>query len=272
MAEILTEELSFGRYKYGYGTDGTQIRKFIWIDEDGSFTPAELFDGGVAGAWYDPSDLSTMFQDDAGTIPVTADNDPVGRLLDKSGNGNHLTQSTAGSRPTYQTAGGMHWLAFDGVDDYLTGTLPVVSMGGNISKTAFAAQVTGAPGTIYHYGDVAVNNQSFGFRRDNNNRFVMQWGADLSSISMPTASPEVWAGLKNGNNISLRTNGVADGGPTDLGASNLVTNTFNLGRRLDGVEVLAGEIYGFIIVAGVTAGADLTNTEAYLAAKMGITL
>lgn len=46
--------------------------------------PLSLFSGGEQGAWYDPSDLSTMFQDAAGTIPVTAAGNPVGLVLDKS--------------------------------------------------------------------------------------------------------------------------------------------------------------------------------------------
>ena len=36
------------------------------------------------GIWLDPSDLKTMFQDSAKTIPVTKDGDPVGLILDKS--------------------------------------------------------------------------------------------------------------------------------------------------------------------------------------------
>ena len=60
-----------------------------------------LFGASESGAWYDPSDLTTMFQDSAGTTPVTAAGQPVGCILDKSGNGFHATQSTAASRPTY---------------------------------------------------------------------------------------------------------------------------------------------------------------------------
>ena len=52
------------------------------------------------GLLFDPSDMSTMFQDAAGTIPVTAVEQPVGKILDKSGNGNHATQSVTASRPT----------------------------------------------------------------------------------------------------------------------------------------------------------------------------
>lgn len=64
-----------------------------------AFTPSSLFSGGERGAWYDPSDLSSMFQDSAGTTPVTAVEQPVGRINDKSGNNNHATQATAASRP-----------------------------------------------------------------------------------------------------------------------------------------------------------------------------
>ena len=45
---------------------------------------AELFANGEQGVWYDPSDLSTMFQDSAGATPVTAVEQPVGLILDKS--------------------------------------------------------------------------------------------------------------------------------------------------------------------------------------------
>ena len=44
----------------------------------------ELFANSEQGFWYDPNDLSTMFQDAAGTVPVTAVGQPVGLLLDKN--------------------------------------------------------------------------------------------------------------------------------------------------------------------------------------------
>ena len=53
------------------------------------FNPATLFQGGtVPGAWYDPSDLSTMFTTSAGTTPVAMPGQgaavSVGLMLDKS--------------------------------------------------------------------------------------------------------------------------------------------------------------------------------------------
>lgn len=42
-----------------------------------------LFINNEQGAWYDPSDLSTLYQDAAGTTPVTAVEQTVGLMLDK---------------------------------------------------------------------------------------------------------------------------------------------------------------------------------------------
>lgn len=47
-------------------------------------SPAGLFAAGEQGVWYDPSDTSTMFQSSSSGLPVTADGDPVGLILDKS--------------------------------------------------------------------------------------------------------------------------------------------------------------------------------------------
>ena len=107
-----------------FGFDRTlgQMRTFgfaVEVFEMAEGLPTELFSTGAQGAWYDPSNISSMYQDAAMTIPVTASGDPVGAMMDLSGNGNHATQTVSASRPTYQTDGILHWLQFDGVDDFL---------------------------------------------------------------------------------------------------------------------------------------------------------
>lgn len=64
-----------------------------------TYSPASLFAAGEPGVWYDPSDMSTLFQDAAGTTPVTAVEQPVGLMLDKSGRGNNASQATTTARP-----------------------------------------------------------------------------------------------------------------------------------------------------------------------------
>lgn len=49
-----------------------------------AFSPSTLYSSGSQGIWLDPSDLSTMFSDRAGTTPVTTPGTVVGLRLDKS--------------------------------------------------------------------------------------------------------------------------------------------------------------------------------------------
>ena len=80
-----------------------------------------LFSLGEQGFAFDPSDLSTLYQDAAGTIPVTAAGQPVGLMKDKSGRNNHAFQAVSASRPLLRkdeiTA--HNYLEFDGVDDFM---------------------------------------------------------------------------------------------------------------------------------------------------------
>lgn len=96
----------------------TQISPAILLTtllRSGGFSPISI--SGLWG-WWDTSDRSTLFQDDAGATPIAAANDPIGRWADKSGNVRSFIQSGAASiKPTYQGTGG--GISFDG-GDYLT--------------------------------------------------------------------------------------------------------------------------------------------------------
>lgn len=63
------------------------------MDDDGPSFPRSLFSAGEQGVWFDPSDFSSLFQDAGETTPVTAVGQPVVRMRDKSGRGNHATLS-----------------------------------------------------------------------------------------------------------------------------------------------------------------------------------
>jgi len=67
-----------------FGSSALSTPPGLLADAASSFNPASLFANGEPGVWYDPSDFSTMFQDAAGTTPVTAVEQPVGLLLDRS--------------------------------------------------------------------------------------------------------------------------------------------------------------------------------------------
>ncbi len=72
----------------------------------GSFDVYNYAPTSVSGnkIWLDGSDTSSLYQDSAGTVAVTANSDPVGRWSDKSGEANHAFQSVDNARrPVYET-------------------------------------------------------------------------------------------------------------------------------------------------------------------------
>lgn len=81
------------------------------------FDPASLFKG-TAGAFYDirPGNVA---RDLAGTIPAGT-GDTVGRLFDRSGNGNDAGQASGAARPVLGVENGCYYLEFDGIDDKLS--------------------------------------------------------------------------------------------------------------------------------------------------------
>ena len=127
------------------------------------FYPATLYVSGQAGLWYEPSTISTLYQDNAGTTAVTASGQQVGKESDKSGRANHAFQATGPSRPTYTVVSSIPFLAYDGVDDgiatagFATGTL-TADMDCFIAIKRTAA-TSGVPASI---AESAVNNL-FGF-------------------------------------------------------------------------------------------------------------
>jgi hypothetical protein len=66
--------------------------------------------------WLRFQDLSTLFQTDDESTPITADGQTIGRVNDKSGNDRDWTQSTEAIRPIYKTGivNGQSVARFDG--------------------------------------------------------------------------------------------------------------------------------------------------------------
>ena len=121
------------------------------------FTPLSLFQSGEQGAWYDPSDLSTLFQDAAGTTPVTLDGQPAGLVTDKSGNGNNASQPVAAARPTYNDTPDR--LTLDKVDDSIVVNVPV---GGWVGSMVIGTnEGTASYGVTIPAGDYTIGSSYF---------------------------------------------------------------------------------------------------------------
>ena len=86
---------------------------------------AGLFAQGQQGFWLPFTDFASLSQDSAGTLPYTALEQPVGRVLDRSGRGNHASQVTSSARGKVSAAvvsppTRPYYLQLDGVDDFYT--------------------------------------------------------------------------------------------------------------------------------------------------------
>ena len=74
------------------------FRAGFWGSGDAASIIAGLFAQGQQGFWFPFTDFASLSQDSAGTLPYTALEQPVGRVLDSSGRGNHASQVTSTAR------------------------------------------------------------------------------------------------------------------------------------------------------------------------------
>lgn len=252
------------------------------------WSPSVLFAAGEQGVWYDPSDFSTMFQDSAGTTPVTAVGQPVGRILDKSGRGNHASQSTSAARPVLgQEAGGQYYLSFDGTDDYLQVASFVLPLIQRMTCIGFAETAAVAnQGCISVYPATGNDYDSTtGYVSCPSNRTTSRYietGSNPPYYSLLwTQSPtdiiprSVITGNKQTNVGSLRVNGTqvdSASGFTQFSANS--NGGLLLGARWVSGAVLStlklsGRFYQVIIRGAETTDAQILNTEGYVNSKTG---
>lgn len=91
-----------------------------------AFDILDIFKNGRLGLLYEFNDLSSLYQDAAGTIPVTGAGQTIGLVKDKSGNGLDAYQVDSSKKPLVITAANGYEVLTDGIDDFLTIDLPEI--------------------------------------------------------------------------------------------------------------------------------------------------
>lgn len=85
------------------------------VNSIAAYDPVTIFTAAPTdGMLYDPQTISSLFQDTAGTIPVTANGQLVARINDRSGNGIHLIQANTALQYRYRDDGVLKWLDTEG--------------------------------------------------------------------------------------------------------------------------------------------------------------
>ena len=279
--------------RFPAGFDGeTRIKRYADYYQAGygvsmlssGFDPRSLFAGGQQGVWYDPSDFSTMFKDTAGTDPVTAAGDAVALIRDKSGRGNHASQSTLASRPLLQQDGTGRWfLLFDGSNDSL------VTSSINFSATNKVTAISGvrklsdaADGVFLSFGNTSLNSGSFEFGAPAFGTVVkFQFVSRGTGV---TAAPFTTSATYNAPFTGVVT-GIADiAAPsatlrinrtqvsqvtTTQGSGQYGTYPLYIGRRDATTQPFNGRIYSMIVCGALLATATLNETELFVNAATG---
>ena len=230
-----------------------------------------LFGSAEQGALYVPQPIvngaQALFQDAAGTVPVTTDGDPVGRMLDQSGNGNHATQSVSGSRPVYRTDGTLHWLEFDGVDDVLDSPL-ILNPESCVGGVAFESLGSGD-------GYVFGSNADGGY------------ASQYLAIGQPSESPALLLkGSNNGTGFTLGNPTVASWSLDFISESGTVIPTngvsynsvfgsavapaapFRIGQRPNSTVSFSLKFHGFVVAFDRNSAEDARAVYDYLKGKI----
>lgn len=226
-----------------------------------SFSPLSLFAAGETGGWYDPSDISTLFQDTAATTPVTANNDPVGRINDKSGNGNHLLQATAGKRPLYKVSGSFSWVQLDGTDDFMQKAFTLNQPNMRVTGIRMLGWTNGR-----YIFDGGSDNASVLFQTGSTPNIEMYSGAfgpasTDAAVNADVTVTETFNGASSKLSINGGTDATGDAG-TQAAAG------FALGTATAGT-CSNYRFYGGVAIGRILTASELASMHTYLTAKMG---
>jgi len=259
-----------------------------------TFLPKDLFAAGEKGIWFDPSDITSLFQDVAGTIPVTASGQTVALMKDKSGNLAHATQAVAISRPTYYVYPGTGYgtLQFDGINDFMvTSAINFTGTAVMTATTGFqvAATATTGPrivvelgpdtsaanaGTFYITGPATTLDHSVGLRGTT-------WA--YASFTNHTANPNddiLTAQLNIGaatkeleliprlNGIVKSGAGLTWGGAANAGTGNFGNYALYIGARSGTSLFFEGKLYGAVVRGATSTAPQITATEDWVTARL----
>jgi hypothetical protein len=240
-----------------------------------SFSPADI--AGLA-LWLDASDAATLFQDAAGTTPAVADNDPVGRWADKSGNGRHVTQATAGSRGTLKTAvqNGRGVVRFDGTADHLT------------SSSQLLSGVTGLSVFLVLHGtgeSLSDSDRPLGHNTPPANDLVITFPGGKPAMRIAAEEPAaagpnsrsgttagyIVSGVATATSITVWDNGVAGTPRTQaLGTFSTSASGFGVGALPGPMSPYPGDVAEVLVYGSALSTTDREAVEAYLMTKWGI--
>lgn len=232
------------------------------------FTPTALFTAGVTGAWYNPADHTTTFQDTAGTVPANADGQPVQRINDLSGNGHHLLNISGGGNPEIlHTSGGLWWISFttDVLQASFAFVQPITRIGAARvvtyfnSSTLYDGGILNGGGRLYESGSAPEITSNAG------TPFIVN--ATEMTVGVDHVTTEILDGASSKLAVDNNAYGTCS---SDTGFNNAAGIT--VGASGDGIRAADMRWYGGIFIGVTLAAGDIANCRTYFGALAGLTL
>lgn len=245
-----------------------------------------LFANSEQGFAYDPNDLSTLYQDAAGTIPVTAAGQPVGLMKDKSGRNNHASQTVSASRPILQrnATTGAYYLAFDGADDFLQTNSIDFTATDKVSLFAGVRKLNDATsGMVFELSSsIGTSNGVFNLAAPSitgNPEYVFLSKGTASStaratgFTAPISSVVSAIGDIPKPRVVIRVNGVVKQETLiSQGTGNYGNQPLYIGRRGGVSAPFNGHLYSLIGIGRLTSDSETIALEKAIAKNTGVTL
>jgi hypothetical protein len=236
--------------------------------------------------WLDASDASTLYNATTGGSLVAADGG-VARWEDKSGNGNHATQSTAANRPARRSSvvNSRDAIDFDGSNDGLSvNALSSIFNGVNKPFTVIAVAKTDVTNSTQDI--LSAGNSS---NDDENARCVWNNGSQKASIYRQPQDNNPGKSVSGGTSLGTTTravsfvfnastgivfvNGSSDSSATDLALGfSLPLNVVAVGflPRLNSAVYFNGYICELTLYNSALSDTNRSVVESYLMSKWGI--
>lgn len=255
-----------------------------------AYVIAPNIEGLVPAVWLDIQDISTLWQDTAGTTAVTTAGQSIARVDNKGSLGGYFQQGTGTKQPTYQTSGYVHAL-FDGTDDALVSQANI-NLSATDKVTVFGAwertttvgndivvvehTTTSTAGSFFIWAtNTAANNATFraAGARGSTAGGSPQW-AEVSGLAT-SGSPEVLASTNDiaGDSTKLWVNnGTPVEATGDKGTGNFVSGSMSVGARTGNQFYLAGKLTDIVVFDSLLSDTDRQTVQTYLADKNGATL
>lgn len=244
-----------------------------------AWTPAQI----TTALWLDANDAAT----------ITTVSGAVSQWNDKSGNGRHLSQPTAASRPAYQATGlnSLPTLSFDGINDFLQNTSFSF---GNSALTFYCVMQSSLPsgglGCVFIASPVPSNaNQASEFLYGNAVSGYQTITFKSPAINSSTSTPQIGASTTHLTTAQIVSTGYDGGGSSpsnhvfSVNGSALTSTTsgpilfnnseagFSIGMRpLQGNVPFNGRISEIVFCASLLSSTTRQQVEGYLAWKWGL--